>query len=87
MYLYLVMRFGDLQMGFGCRFKCYHQGPRAKDANKKMTIFFLFILVRTTTKSIQFINKPVFFVLVLLAKQQQQESSIYIQTQYAMLFF
>jgi hypothetical protein len=39
-----------------------------------------FILVRTTTKSIQFINKPVFMfrffhvvVLVLLAKQQQRK--------------
>jgi hypothetical protein len=41
----------------------------------------LFILVHTTTKSIQFINKPVFLlsyfivdILLLLAKQQQQKS-------------
>jgi hypothetical protein len=28
--------------------------------HKKMTFYFLFVLVRTITKSIQFINKPVF---------------------------
>jgi hypothetical protein len=51
---------------------------RPKHTKKKMTI--LFILVCTTTNSIQFINKPVFcfdffhvVVLVLLAKQQQQK--------------
>jgi hypothetical protein len=31
-----------------------------KHTKKKLQFYFLFILVRTTTKFIQFINKPVF---------------------------
>jgi hypothetical protein len=56
-----------------------------KHTKKKLRFYSLFILERPTTKSIQFINKPVFLfwffhvvVLVLPAKQQQQKSSIYI---------
>jgi hypothetical protein len=48
---------------------------------KKITIFFFLILVRTTTKSIQFINKPVFLFSFLpcccfafIIKQQQQKN-------------
>jgi hypothetical protein len=47
---------------------------------KKMTILVFFILARTSTKSIQFINKTLFFfgvfhivVLVLRENQQQQK--------------
>jgi hypothetical protein len=33
---------------------------RPKHTKKKLRFYFVFILVRTTTKSIQFIKKPVF---------------------------
>jgi hypothetical protein len=47
--------------------------------------YFLFILVRTTTKSIQFINKPVFLFsffpcccFAFISKQQQQKNRHFI---------
>jgi hypothetical protein len=69
-----------------------HTLPRPKHNKKKWRYYFLFILFRPTTKSIQFINKPVFLlwffhvdVLLLLAMQQQQKTLIYIRSQNAML--
>jgi hypothetical protein len=62
----------------------YSKNFKAQAYEKKLRFYFLFILVRTTTKSLQFINKPIFwfftcfgFVLVLLAKQQQQKVNLY----------
>jgi ABC-type microcin C transport system permease subunit YejE len=61
---------------------------------KKITFYFLFILVRTTSKSIQFINKPVFlfwffpcccFAFISKAATAKNHHFIYIRSQYAML--
>jgi hypothetical protein len=54
---------------------------RPKHNKKKYDLFFLFILVRTTTKSIQFIKKPVFLFsfflcccFAFISRQQQQKN-------------
>jgi hypothetical protein len=59
--------------------------PRPKHNKKKWRFYFLFILVRTTTKSIQFINKPVFLfsffrvvVLLLLANSNNYKNRHFI---------
>jgi hypothetical protein len=64
--------------------------PRPKHNKKKLRFYFLFILVRTTqlrtaTKSIQFINKPVFLLsffpyccFAFISKQQQQNNRHFI---------
>jgi hypothetical protein len=58
---------------------------RPKQIKKKLRFYFLFILVRTTTKSMQFINKPVFLFLffpcccfAFISKQQQQKNRHFI---------
>jgi hypothetical protein len=58
---------------------------RPKHNKKKWRFYFLFILVRTTTKSIQFINKPVFLFsffpcccFAFISKQQQQKNRHFI---------
>jgi hypothetical protein len=58
------------------------QSPSIK---KKLRFYYLFILVRTTTKSIQFINKPVFLIsffpcccFAFISKQQHQKNRHFI---------
>jgi hypothetical protein len=69
--------------------QCLAQGPRIR---KKRRFYFLFILARTTTKSIQFINKPVFLFWFFpyccfgfISKAATTKNRQFIRSQYAML--
>jgi hypothetical protein len=73
--------------------RSYYCFCKAQASQKKMTIFCLFVLVRTTTKSIQFINKPFVFVFIFsillfcfyYQTATTKKSSFYIRFQYTMV--